>query len=63
MVLTYTCLGWLQGWMEETVLFIGYYFDKTIYSGKSDDVNYNTPLAHLLSTAAYFVVILVLMVN
>ena len=49
--------------MEETVLFIGFYFDKTIYSSKGDDVNYNTPLAHLLSTAAYFVVILVLMVN
>ena len=58
--------------MEQTVLFTGYYFNKTYFYEPRDpddidlgygDLKYNMPLAFLLTTTAYFLVILILMVN
>ena len=48
--------------MEQTVLFIGYYFNKTVVY-EDDEVFYNMPVAYLLCTTAYFAVTLILMVN
>ena len=52
--------------MENTLVFVGYYFDKATYeqdSGEFVHVKYNMAVAYLLVALAYFVVILVLMVN
>ena len=52
----------LQGWMEHTVLFAGYYFNKTYYLEDGKQF-FNMPLSYLLVPAVYFLVALVLMVN
>jgi hypothetical protein len=50
-----------QGWMELTYLYIGYYYEQ-IYS-ESDSVYYRMSVAYLVSTAGYFLFILVLIVR
>lgn len=50
--------------MENTVLFAGYYFNKTLFIGDDKEgIHYNLPLAYLITSAVYFLVILILMVN
>nr|UYL70871.1 Tmc487a [Platynereis dumerilii] len=53
------------GWMERTVLFYGYYFNKTMDMSTLDVSwqNYNMPLAHLLAVFLYFFCSLVVMVR
>ena len=55
-----------QGFMENTILFYGYYFNKTFeWSVDSTNVsieNYNMPLAYILAILIYLIVSLILMV-
>jgi len=48
--------------MEQTVLFAGHYFNKTIELTNQSEAVYNMGVAFLLTTAAYFFVTLILMV-
>ena len=59
------CMFSLQGWMESSVLFYGYYFNKTFYFNSFIDspTNYNMPLGYLLAIVAYFVCSLLAMVR
>ncbi|XP_074647256.1 transmembrane channel-like protein 7 [Tubulanus polymorphus] len=53
------------GWLERTILFYGYYFNKTYIDQtiKQGHVTvYNMPLAYLLATGAYYLVSLLLLV-
>ncbi|KAI0222251.1 Transmembrane channel-like protein 4 [Lamellibrachia satsuma] len=50
------------GWMEKTVLFAGFYFNKTFELNNAEQRSYNMPLAFLFTTAAYFCVTLMLMI-
>lgn len=61
----YAIIDFLQGtgWMENSVLFQGFYFNKTFYFDDSISVHYNMPVALLLITAAYFTVAVIVMVR
>ncbi|XP_064627999.1 transmembrane channel-like protein 7 isoform X2 [Lineus longissimus] len=58
-------LSFLQGdgWMTNTILFAGYYFNKTVYSQGDPVFSYNMPLAYILATGAYFLFSLIVMVT
>ena len=46
--------------MENTILFYGFYFNKT---SPTTDVKYQMPLGYMLVTVAYFFISLILMVT
>ncbi len=49
--------------MEHTVLFYGFYFNKTFLSFDNTVQNYNMPVAYIMAATFYFLVSLVLMVK
>ena len=49
--------------MEQTVLFYGFYFNKTYIWVDETQQNYNMPVAYIMATAFYFLVSLILMVK
>ena len=50
--------------MENTVLFMGYYFNKTAQNeADKAGILYNLPVAYLSVSAIYLLLILILMVN
>ena len=53
----------MQGFMEQTVLFYGFYFNKTYLWLDDMPEEYNMPIAYLMATAFYFLVSLALMVK
>ena len=50
----------LQGWMENTAMFNGFYTDKKMQLAAS---NYNMPLAYFLVTVIVLLVSLIVMVH
>lgn len=51
------------GWMAQTALFMGFYFNKTYVLLEQTQQHYNMPLAYLLATFAYFTISLIAMVR
>jgi len=59
MILTHHCLVFLQGFMEYSHLFYGYYNNSMV---ESKGFSYNIPLAYLLTAAFYFLFCFICMI-